>query len=26
LFDWYHERMAADLFVISAAIRYLTVF
>ena len=26
LFSWYHERMAVDLFVISAAIRYLTVF
>ena len=26
LFGWYHERMAVDLFVISAAIRYLTVF
>ena len=23
---WYHERMAVDLFVLSAAIRYLTVF
>ena len=21
LFDWYHERMAADLFVLTAAIR-----
>ena len=26
LFNWYHERMAADSFVLSAAIRYLTVF
>ena len=26
LFGWYHERMAVDSFVISAAIRYLTVF
>ena len=26
LFNWYHERMAANLFVLSAAIRYLTVF
>ena len=26
LIDWYHERMAVDSFVLSAAIRYLTVF